>query len=78
MERKDGGSLNSLLAIVGTTVILTFVCILIYMSWASQLGLPQISVYAAMAIYILAVVFSVVVWVYRVIHKEKSQFQGLP
>jgi len=48
------------------------------MSWADKLGLPQVSVSTAMAIYVLAVFFSFMVWVYHVTHKEKSHFyQGL-
>jgi len=75
MEHEEG-PLGSLLAIIGTTIILTFVCLLIYMSWADKLGLPQVSVYTAMAIYVLAVFFSFMVWVYHVTHKEESRFYG--
>jgi len=76
MGQGEGSSLGSLLAIVGSTIILTFVCVLIYMSWADKLGLPQVSVYVAIAIYVLAVFFSFLVWVYYVTHKERKQFCG--
>jgi hypothetical protein len=75
---REEGPLGSLLATVGTAIILTFICLLIYMSWADKLGLPQISVYTAMAIYVLVVFFSFIAWVYHVTHKEQSPFHWLP